>query len=98
MLASGVPVVVGFLAEWCVPCHQAVPVLETAAREHRGRVKVGAVDYDESPGLVSRYEVQGLPTVLVMNGGAPAVRRVGLMGRKGLDELLRSHAGLSRSR
>ncbi len=90
--------VVGFLAEWCIPCHQALPVLETAAREHQGRVKVGAVDCDESPGLVSRYEVQGLPTVLVLKGGVPVVRRVGLMGRKSLDDLLRTFAGLSRSR
>jgi thioredoxin len=86
-------VVVGFLAEWCIPCHMAVPVLETAAIRYKGRVKVGAVDFDENPALAERYGVQGLPAVVVLKGGAPAERRIGLMGRKSLDELVGRYAG-----
>jgi thioredoxin len=91
VVGSPVPVVVGFWAEWCVPCHMAAPALESAEQQHAGRLRFGLVNYDESPRLVERYAVQGLPTILVLKGGQPAERRVGLMGRSALQDLLRKH-------
>ncbi len=91
VLASPVPVVVGFWAEWCVPCHMADPALETAEQQHHGRLRFGLVNFDENPGLVSRYAVSGLPTVMVVKEGRPVDRRVGLMGRAALHDLVRKH-------
>ena len=91
VLASTVPVVVGFWAEWCVPCHMAQPALESAEQQGRGRLRFGTVNFDENPGLIERYAVQGLPTILVLQGGQPVDRRVGLMGRAALQDLLRKH-------
>jgi thioredoxin 1 len=93
VLASPVPVVVGFWAEWCVPCHMAQPALESAEQQHGSRLRFGLVNFDQNPGLVERYGVQGLPTVLVVKDGRPAERRVGLMGRAALHDLLRKHLG-----
>ena len=91
VLRSPLPVVVGFWAEWCVPCGMATPALESAERRHRGKVRFGLVQYDESPALVERYAVQGLPTLMVVKDGRLAERRVGLMGRVALEDLLRKH-------
>jgi thioredoxin len=91
VLASAVPVVVGFWAEWCVPCHMAQPALESAEQQHSGRLRFGLVNFDENPGLIGRYAVQGLPTILVIKDGQTADRRVGLMGRAALQDLLRRH-------
>jgi thioredoxin len=91
VVASTVPVVVGFFAEWCVPCHMAAPALESAAQLHQGRLRFGLVNYDENPRLVERYAIQGLPTVVLMKDGRPLERRVGLMGRAALADLLRKH-------
>jgi thioredoxin len=91
VLASPVPVVVGFWAEWCLPSRMAQPALESAEQHHGGRMRFGVVNFDDNPGLVKRYSVQGLPTVLVIKDGRPAVRRVGLMGRAALQDLLRKH-------
>ena len=88
VLKSKLPVVVGFWAEWCVPCHIATPAMEDAARAAQGRMRFGAVNYDENVGLADRYDVRGLPTVLVMRSGDVCVRRVGLMGRKELRRML----------
>jgi len=88
VLTSSVPVVVEFWADWCVPCHMASPALERAAHRHRGRLRFGLVHYDENPRLVQRYGVQGLPTIMVVEDGRPAERRVGLMGRVALQEML----------
>jgi len=91
VLASPVPVVVGFWAEWCVPCHMAQPALESAEQQAGGQLRFGTVNFDENPRLVERYAVQGLPTILVFKNGQPADRRVGLMGRAALQDLLRKH-------
>jgi thioredoxin 1 len=91
VLRSPVPVVVGFWAEWCVPSRMAAPALETAELRHHGKLRFGLVQYDDNPGLVERYAVQGLPTLMVVKDGRPAERRVGLMGRAALEDLLRKH-------
>jgi len=91
VLASAVPVVVGFWAEWCVPCHMAQPALESAEQQAGGRLRFGLVNFDENPRLIERYAVEGLPTILVIKDGQTADRRVGLMGRAALQDLLRKH-------
>jgi thioredoxin 1 len=88
VVSSPLPVVVGFWAEWCIPCRLAAPALAEAARHFRKRLRFGLVNVDEEPGLAERYEVSGLPTVLVLQGGRPVVRRVGLMGRERLRAFL----------
>lgn len=88
VLPSPVPVVVGFWAEWCIPCHLAAPALAEAARQFRKRLRFGLVNVDENPGLARRYEVRGLPTVIVLKGGQPHQRRAGLMGRERLRSFL----------
>jgi thioredoxin 1 len=88
VLGSKLPVVVAFWAEWCVPCRIAAPALEDAARATQGRLRFGAVSYDENADLARRYDVRGLPTVLVVRDGEVCVRRVGLMGRRELRRML----------
>jgi thioredoxin len=88
VLRSKVPVVVGFWAEWNVPCRMAAPAMTDAARKLAGRMRVGVVDYDRDGALAERYEVKGLPTVLVIREGEVCVRRVGLMGRAELRRMI----------
>ena len=88
VLQSKLPVVVTFWAEWCVPCHIAAPAMEDASRASRGQLRFGSVCYDENPELTERYDVRGLPTVLVFRDGEVCVRRVGLMGRRELRRML----------
>ena len=64
--------------------------MEEAARAAQGRLRFGAVNYDDNAGLADRYDVRGLPTVLVIRDGDVCVRRVGLMGRKELRHMLES--------
>ena len=91
VLQSRVPVVVGFWAEWCLPCHMAAPAWEEAARVLHERLRFGFVRYDDEPELVSRYAIKGLPTVLVTRRGEDVGRRVGLMGREALRAFLDRH-------
>lgn len=91
VVASPVPVVVGFWAEWCLPCHMAAPAWEAAARAYRDRVRFGFVLYDDEPELARRYDVRGLPTVMVTRRGEAVALRVGLLGREALRAFLDRH-------
>lgn len=84
--AREVPVVVDVWAEWCGPCHALEPVLVELADQHAGRVRFAAVDADAEPGIVRRFGVLGLPTLLVFVDGSLAGRIVGARGRRHLDE------------
>jgi thioredoxin-like negative regulator of GroEL len=92
VVRSSRPVVVNFWTEWSLPSRMALRSLEAAARRYRGRLRFGLVDGERSPELVRRYGIQGMPTLLVLRGGEAAERRVGLMGRQAMADLLARHA------
>ena len=76
-LAGRVPVIVDLWAPWCGPCRVLSPLLEDLARERAGRLKVVKVNVDDHPSISQRYEVQGIPTLLLAVGGRIVSRQVG---------------------
>lgn len=72
-----VPVLVDVWAPWCGPCRQVSPVLEQLAGEKAGRLKLVKVDADAAPRISSRFDVQAIPTLLVMKGARVLARQVG---------------------
>lgn len=56
-------------APWCAPCLRIAPVLDELARDYGGRVAFGKVDTDQHPETLARYNVMGLPAVLVFKDG-----------------------------
>ncbi len=74
---STVPVLVDLWAPWCGPCRMVSPALEQLAREHAGRLKLVKVNVDEAPGVSQRFAVQGIPTLVVVDGGRVLARQTG---------------------
>ena len=66
---SSVPVLVDFWAAWCGPCRMVSPVLDKLAHERAGKFKLVKVDVDTSPGLSRRFDIQAIPTLLVIKKG-----------------------------
>jgi thioredoxin 2 len=70
-------VVVDLWATWCGPCRMVSPALEQVARELAGQVKLVKVDIDRSPRLAQRFQVQAVPTLLVLDRGEVIARQAG---------------------
>lgn len=76
--AEGVVAVVEFWASWCNPCRMIEPVVRQLAAEFEGRAVVTQVDTDQNRELANRFEINAVPTILVLRGGEPFERFIGL--------------------
>lgn len=75
VLASEVPVILDFWADWCGPCKMQAPILDAFADEMGDKVKVGKVNVDEEAALALKYQIMSIPTLILMDKGA-FVKRV----------------------
>jgi len=67
LLKSDKPVLVDFWAPWCGPCRMVSPVVERVGRALAGRLKVVKLNTDEAPDIAARYEVQGIPLLVLID-------------------------------
>ena len=86
--SAEVPVLVDFYADWCGPCKSMAPAVDEVARRAMGRAIVAKLDTDHSPTTAQRFDIRGIPTVIVFRGGREAERRSGAMPVADLEEML----------
>ena len=85
---SEVPTMVDFWADWCAPCKMIAPAVEALAEENAGRLRVGKLNVDENPKTASRFEIRGIPTLLVFKGGEVVEQVVGVRSKKDLQKIV----------
>lgn len=69
VLQSDKPVLVDFWAEWCAPCRMLAPTISEIANDYDGRLKVAKLNVDHFGDIAARYQIRGIPTILVFNDG-----------------------------
>ncbi|RJP33005.1 MAG: thioredoxin [Actinobacteria bacterium] len=77
VIKSDLPALVDFWAPWCGPCQMMGPILEEAAADWEGKIKVCKLNVDESMGVARNYQIQSIPTIILFDKGEPAKKIIG---------------------
>lgn len=85
---SSVPVVVDFWAVWCGPCHMMAPEIDKVAQHTAGRSLVLKVDTDANSQLSQRYQIRGIPTIIIFSGGKEATRASGVQPAANIEQMV----------
>jgi thioredoxin 1 len=91
VVEASLPVLVDFWAPWCGPCKMIAPVLKELAEENNGRLKVVKVNVDENPDLASRFDVMGIPTMILFKSGEVVDSFTGAMSKQALVDKVIPH-------
>jgi len=91
VLSCPQPVLVDFWAEWCAPCKMMAPSIEALAQELDGRVRVGKLNVDENAATSEKYDIRGIPTVMLFKGGEVKEQDVGVTSKENLARLVERH-------
>lgn len=87
-LAGKLPVIVDFYATWCGPCRRMAPELEAIARKYVGKIAVYKVDVDKEQDLAMAFEVQSIPTLLLINAEGRVEMLQGGLTRSQLQQVV----------
>jgi thioredoxin 1 len=85
------PVMVDFWADWCRPCHMLSPTVAEIAKDYSGKLKVVKMNVDENINTPGKYNIRGIPTLLIFKGGDVAEQIVGAVPKDQITKALGRH-------
>ena len=91
VLKAGVPVLVDFWAEWCGPCKRLAPTVEALAGDYAGKLTVGKLNVDDNPNTAFKFQIRGIPALLLFKGGQVVESVVGLAQKDDLKRRIDKH-------
>ena len=91
VVKASTPVLVDFWAAGCAPCRALAPTIDSIAEEYKGRVKVGKLDVDANGSTAARFNIRGIPTLLVIKDGQVKEQIVGAVDKSVITKALDKH-------
>ena len=94
VMQSDKPVLVDFWAPWCAPCRAMAPTLDAVAEQYGTNAKILKFNVDLDPNVAVRYQVRGIPSLILFKDGKEAGRLVGAHDKEPIAALIDSVAAV----
>ena len=91
VLNSPVPVLVDFWAVWCAPCRMLAPVVDAIAEKYEGKAKIVKLNVDENALTSGKYNIKGIPTLLLFKNGEVKEQIVGNTTKDTISKMIDNH-------
>jgi thioredoxin 1 len=84
-------VLVDFWAEWCGPCKRLGPTIDQLATDYAGKVTIGKLNVDDNPNTAFKFQIRGIPAVLLFKNGQVVESVIGLAPKEDFQKVLDKH-------
>ncbi|HCV83157.1 MAG: thioredoxin [Zunongwangia sp.] len=90
IIADEKPVLIDFYADWCGPCKTLAPILKEVKTELGETIKIIKIDIDKNQQLAAKYQVRGVPTMILFKDGAQLWRQSGVLQKQEIINIIQS--------
>ena len=92
IINSETPVLIDFFADWCGPCKMLTPILKQVKDDLGEDIKIIKIDVDTNQLLAAKYQVRGVPTMLLFKSGKQVWRQSGVLQKDQIVSIVKQYS------